>query len=290
MARCSSRIPSSRPRAARRPGGGWSTTTSGGRSSSGCRARRIFTAKRSVASIRAMGSGTCSVTVLVRSMDASRGVETSALRFAQRGSVDADGVALVTQPAEQRLDERLVAQEVRPLGVVQIGGDDRRPTAVPLLHQLEEDVRLLGSQVEVAHLVDDQYVAAPQPIEELAARAVRQGRVHLVEEVLRADEEAPMAILQRLQQEARGETRLADSRRADEDDVLGLGHEVEIGEAADLSLRDAGLALPGEGLDRPRLRHRGLLDPVRQHALLLVVPLGAEQTRDQLLVRQAVLV
>src|SRR6202789_3764941 len=131
MARCSSRIPSSRPRAARRPGGGWSTTTSGGRSSSGCRARRICTAKRSVASIRAMGSGTCSVTVLVRSMGAYKGVETSALRFAQRGSVDADGVALVTQPAEQRLDERLVAQEVRPLGVVQIGGDRPRMMHLP---------------------------------------------------------------------------------------------------------------------------------------------------------------
>jgi hypothetical protein len=41
-------------------------------------------------------------------------VETSTLGIAQRRTVDADGVALVTQAAEQRLDERLVAQEVRP--------------------------------------------------------------------------------------------------------------------------------------------------------------------------------
>ena len=40
--------------------------------------------------------------------------EDSALRLAQRRAVDADRVALVAQPAEQRVDERLVAEEVVP--------------------------------------------------------------------------------------------------------------------------------------------------------------------------------
>src|SRR6187401_1956450 len=40
----------------------------------------------------------------------------SAGAVAQRGPVDLDGVALMAQPAEQRVDERLVAEEVGPLG------------------------------------------------------------------------------------------------------------------------------------------------------------------------------
>jgi hypothetical protein len=34
--------------------------------------------------------------------------------------------------------------------------DDGGVTVVPFLHQLEEDVGLLGLEVEVAHLVDQQ--------------------------------------------------------------------------------------------------------------------------------------
>jgi hypothetical protein len=41
------------------------------------------------------------------------------LRVAERGAVDADGVALVAEAAEQRVDECLVAEEVVPLLVGQ---------------------------------------------------------------------------------------------------------------------------------------------------------------------------
>src|SRR5579859_490568 len=92
----------------------------------------------------------------------------SPLRFAQRRPFDADGVALMAKPAEEGVDERLVPQEVRPLGIVQVRGDDRRAVAIPLLHQLEEDVRLLGLEVEVAQFVDEQDVDGGQPIEQLA--------------------------------------------------------------------------------------------------------------------------
>lgn len=51
-----------------------------------------------------------------------------------------------------------------------------------------------------------------------------------------------MAVLQRLEQ-----TGLADAGRADEDDVLGLRDEVELGEAADLLLRDPSATMPRIG-------------------------------------------
>jgi len=59
---------------------------------------------------------------------------TSALRFAEGGAVDADRVALMAQSAEQGIDQGFVAQEVSPLGVVEIGRDDGRSPSIPLFH------------------------------------------------------------------------------------------------------------------------------------------------------------
>src|SRR5690606_3032587 len=140
----------------------------------------------------------------------------SAARFAQRWAVDAQGMALVPQPAEQGFAERLVAEEVVPLVVVEIGGNDRGLAPVPLSHQVEEDVGLLGAQVEVAHLVDDQDTDAAQPVKELSRRAVGERGVHLVEERLSGQEDAAVAVLQRLEQDPRGQPRLADAGATDE--------------------------------------------------------------------------
>ena len=78
----------------------------------------------------------------------------SSRRESKRRAFDFHGVALVTQSAEQRVDERFVAEEGAPLFVFEVGSDDCGLAAVPLLHQLEEDVRLLWAQVEVAHFID----------------------------------------------------------------------------------------------------------------------------------------
>lgn len=50
----------------------------------------------------------------------------------------------VAKAAEQCVDEGLVAEEVGPLGVIKIGGDDGRTLLIALLHELEEDVGLFG--------------------------------------------------------------------------------------------------------------------------------------------------
>src|SRR5688572_25794327 len=99
----------------------------------------------------------------------------SALRLAQRGTVDSDSVAAVTETAEQGLDEGLVAEEVGPLGIVEVGGDDGGALRVAFLHQFEEDVGLLGAEVEIAHLVDNQEVDASEVVEQLARGAVGEG-------------------------------------------------------------------------------------------------------------------
>ncbi len=64
----------------------------------------------------------------------------SALRFAQRWTVDGHGVAEVPQPAEQRLHHQAVTQEVRPFVIHQVRCNNCGMLAITLFHQLEENV------------------------------------------------------------------------------------------------------------------------------------------------------
>jgi len=61
------------------------------------------------------------------------------------------------------------------------------------------------------------------------------GGVHVVEQLLGRDKLTAEAVLERLQEQARSQTGLADAGGADEDDVLGLGDEIELGERPDLA-------------------------------------------------------
>ena len=68
-----------------------------------------------------------------------------------------------------------------------------------LLHHLEEDIRLLRTQVQISHLVYHQQVDAREPVRQLATGAVRERGIHLVKQVLSAKKEPPVAVLQRLE-------------------------------------------------------------------------------------------
>src|SRR5262245_53188470 len=76
----------------------------------------------------------------------------SALGVAQGGAVDPDGVALMAQSTQERLDERLVAEKRLPVGIVKVRRNDCRLAAVAFLHQFEEDVGLFRPEIDVAQL------------------------------------------------------------------------------------------------------------------------------------------
>ncbi len=109
-----------------------------------------------------------------------------ALWFAERFAFDANGVTAMAQPIEQGFHHLLVAEEVIPLGVVQVGGNDRGAFCVPLVHEFEEGVGLLWFEIQVAHFVNDQNIHSHQPIQE--ATLERSARlVRYVEEILSSE-------------------------------------------------------------------------------------------------------
>jgi hypothetical protein len=68
----------------------------------------------------------------------------SGVGSAEGGPVDPDRVAVVTESVEEGADLLLVSEETVPLLVVEVGGDDGGLLVVAVLHELEEDVGLLG--------------------------------------------------------------------------------------------------------------------------------------------------
>ena len=208
----------------------------------------------------------------------------SALRLSERGTVDADGVTLVSEAAEESLDEGFVPEEVVPFVVVEVGGDEGWASPVSFFEELEEDVGLLGMEVEVTELVDEQDIDADQLIEELSSGAVGEGSIHFIEEVLSPDEEAAVAVLDGLHEKPGGESGLSDSRRPDEDDVLGLWDEVELGEGAKLTTGRAGLFAERKRLESPLFGEPSASDTPAESGLLAVVPLGAKQANEECLV------
>jgi hypothetical protein len=66
-------------------------------------------------------------------------------------------------------------------------------------------------------------------------------------------------------------------------------HEVETGEATDLSARDSWLPLEGERLESPLVGQVGALDTPVQGGLLLGVPFGSQQASQELAVGKLLL-
>src|SRR4029450_2077514 len=169
----------------------------------------------------------------------------SPLQVAQRRAVDAHRVTEVPQSAQQRFHHRPVAQEVRPLFILQIGRNNRGMVAVAFLHQFEKDVGLLRLEIQIPKFVYRQDIQARQALEQLSRGPVRQRRIHFIEEVLGFDELAAVAVLQRLQQQTASQPSFPSSGFAHEHDIFGLGNKLQLRESAYLFAVHP--ALPGEG-------------------------------------------
>src|ERR1700676_243675 len=88
------------------------------------------------------------------------------LGLAQRGAVDGYGMTVMPHAAQQRIDHRLVAEEVGPLVVVQVRCNDRWVLAVALLHQLEKDVGLLGFQIQISKFINQEDIQARKAVQQ----------------------------------------------------------------------------------------------------------------------------
>jgi hypothetical protein len=111
---------------------------------------------------------------------------------------------------------------------------------------------------------------------------VREGAEQVVEEVLGLDELTAPAGQQGFQQDPGGQSGLSDAGGPDEDKIGGLTEEVQGRELLHDGTLDAGLAVPGEGLQGPALGEFCALDAELQKADLLGVVFLAQQAAQEL--------
>lgn len=100
-----------------------------------------------------------------------------------------------------------------PLVVAQIRGDDGGMPVIALFHELEERVALFRLEIQVPEFVDQQDVQPCQTVDQLPCGAVGERSVHLIEQILSANELAAQLILQSLEQEATRQSGLAHAGR-----------------------------------------------------------------------------
>lgn len=217
-------------------------------------------------------------------------MEGSALGVSERRSVDTDGVTPMSQPGEQGIDEPLVSEEVTPFVVVKIRRNDRRPSSVAFFEELEEDVALFGPDVDISELINEQDVDTDELIEELSAGAVGERSVHFVEEILSSDEQTSVSVLERLHEQADSESGFSNACGPDEDDILGFGDEVELGEGAKLAPVHAGLFFERKRLEGPLFGKPCSFDSPLESCLLTMMPLGPQESNEEGLVGELVLV
>ena len=127
-------------------------------------------------------------------------------------------------------------------------------------------------------------------VEEFSAGAVGERSIHLVEEVLSANEQASISVLEGLHEQPAGEAGLSDAGGSYEDDVFGLGNEVELGEGAKVATGDPRLLAKGKGFESPLLgKFCALYSPV-EGGLLSMMPLSAQEANEEGLVGELLFV
>jgi hypothetical protein len=213
----------------------------------------------------------------------------SALLGAQAWAVDFHRMASFTQTTQQRISERAIAEEALPFWVRPICCNNCRAPVMTLFHKLEEDVGLFGFRVYVPELIDQKQVYLAQGLQKPAGRAISERGVHFIEQILRFEEERPVAVLHRLQEQTTGKSGFTDTSFTDEDNIFSLGDKFQGCEGTDLPLIDARLYFEREGLERPGFGHLCPLDARCKRAFLAGLPLGAQQLHEQCRERGTVL-
>ena len=160
----------------------------------------------------------------------------------------------------------------------------RRRALVAAADEHEHQVRGLRIERDVADLVDDQQRDALQPGELVVEAALALGVGEQRDPFGGGAERDAVAGEAGADPERDREVRLAGAGRAEQDDVLAAGEEVELAEVQDAVAADRGLEGEVELLERLARREAGGLDAALAAVAVAAVDLGLEQRGGELLI------
>ena len=178
-----------------------------------------------------------------------------------------DDFGVVDEAVDHRGSDDVVAEDLAPASEGLVAGDDEGGSFVAGGDELEEQVRGLGFERDVADLVDDQQRVASEAAQLVLQAAVVVGAGEAVDPLGGGREQDPVPGLAGADRDAGGEVGLAGAGRSEEDDVVLGGDEVEGAQVRDQVASQAagvvevelleGLACRGTSLRGSVLRRRG---------------------------------
>ena len=137
---------------------------------------------------------------------------------------------MVDEPIDHGRHGHRVTEDLGPGAEGLVRTHDHRAPLVAGADEREEERCRLGVEGDVADLVDHEQGDARQAFELLVEPPRPLGCPEPVDPLMGGGEGDPMATAGSLHREGDRQMRLARARRAEEDDVLRLGEEVELGE------------------------------------------------------------
>lgn len=140
------------------------------------------------------------------------------------------------QPVEDRARQHGVPERLAPFCQGLVRRDDGRRALVSPGDQPEEQVAALRVEGQEADLVDDEEPVSAEILEPLLEAVLHPRPLELEHQVRAGDEVRRHPLLRRRDPDRRGQVGLPDAGRADEDDVLGLLEEAEVGQVLHLPL------------------------------------------------------
>jgi hypothetical protein len=112
---------------------------------------------------------------------------------APAGVADLDDVAVMGQPVEHGGGHLGVAEDLRPIGEGEIGGDQQRGVLVELADQMEQQLSTGLAERQIAKFVDEDEVVAQQLLGQPAALARGLLLLELVDQIDEVEEPPPGA-------------------------------------------------------------------------------------------------
>src|SRR5690606_14137730 len=131
-------------------------------------------------------------------------------------ATDREHVAVVEQAVEDRGRDDRIAEDAAPFADRTVARDEQAPALVAARDELEEEMRSLGLEREVAELVDDQKLRLGPVLEPLLEPALELGLAELGHQRVRRHEQHAVAGADHFAAKRDGKMRLADAGRAEE--------------------------------------------------------------------------
>jgi superfamily II DNA or RNA helicase len=190
---------------------------------------------------------------------------------------DRQHVAVVQQPIEDRRGDHLIAKHLAPLHDGAVGGDQHAAALVAAGDQLEEQVRRVRLQRQVAQLINDQ-----QPRLGVLRQPGLQGMLRLGlgqrgDQLHGADVLDAMAQPHRLAAQCNRQVGLAHARRSQQQQGVAIGHPAAGRQLTDLGRIDRRLGLEIERLQRAHIREASQPQRHLHPQLVLAGHLGRAQ-------------